>query len=76
MTDRSIAPLDLEGISNIVIHAGDTIVVDPFSGGRYEYRLFDAAKAHYATLVGHHNDDGHFVIDAIRFVAGRPGVPR
>jgi len=58
-------------VPDIVLHRGDVLVVDPFSHGRYEYRLFDAYQRHYATLVGDHNSDGHFVIDTIRYVADR-----
>jgi hypothetical protein len=54
-------------VTNLVIHAGDTIAADSLPGGRYEYRFFDQGGDHYATLSGHHNPNGHFVVDAIGY---------
>jgi len=67
---------DPESIPNVALHRGDVLVVDPFSHGRYEYRLFDAYQRHLATLVGDHNSDGHFVIDTIQHIGrGRELLP-
>jgi hypothetical protein len=57
-------------VRNIVAHLGDRLFPIRLNDGRYEYRLYDTNRHHYATLVGHHDDDSHFIIDGIDYLGG------
>ena len=64
-------------VTNLVVHAGDTIVIHHYDNGLDEYLFFDQNRVHYATLSGHRVDphdpgfpgepSNPFVIDAIGY---------